>query len=94
VWAITPSAPPGTKRGALLGRSAATIDRRLAERRRMQRPRRVATTQLGSLLKSQIPVRTSTPWDEQAPGCVEIDLVAHCGTTTAGEYVWTLVLAT
>ena len=72
--------------------SAATIDRRLAERRRLQRPRGVATTKPGSLLKSQIPVRTFTPWDEQAPGFVEIDLVAHCGTSTAGEYVCTLTL--
>src|SRR5438270_3727529 len=80
------------ERGALLGLSAATIDRRLAERRRLQRPRGVATTKPGSLLKSQIPVRTYTPWDEQAPGFVEIDLVAHCGTTTAGEYVCTLTL--
>ena len=80
------------ERDALLGMSAATIDRRRAERRRRQRPRGVATTKPGSLLKSQIPVRTFTPWDEQAPGFVEIDLVAHCGTSTAGEYVCTLTL--
>jgi hypothetical protein len=82
----------GEERTALLGLSAATIDRRLAERRRRERPRGVATTKPGSLLKSQIPVRTYTPWDEQAPGFVEIDLVAHCGTSTAGEYVCTLTL--
>jgi hypothetical protein len=80
------------ERGGLLGLSAATIDRRLAAQRRRQRPRGVATTKPGSLLKSQIPVRTYTPWDEQAPGFVEIDLVAHCGTTTAGESVYTLTL--
>jgi hypothetical protein len=43
----------------------------------MQRPRGLATTKPGSLLTSQIPVRMYTPWDEQAPGCMEIDLVAH-----------------
>jgi hypothetical protein len=80
------------ERAALLAMSAATIDRRLAERRREQRPRGVATTKPGSLLKSQIPVRTYTPWDEQAPGFVELDLVAHCGATTAREYVCTLTL--
>lgn len=80
------------ERSALLGLSAATIDRRLAARRREQRPRGLTTTKPGSLLRSQIPVRTYTPWDEQAPGFVEIDLVAHCGTTTAGEYVCTLTL--
>jgi hypothetical protein len=64
-----------------------TSDRRLAERRRRQRPRGRATTKPGSLLQSQIPVRTYTPWDEPVPGFVEIeiDLVAPCGTTTAGE---------
>src|SRR5437899_2724768 len=63
-----------------------------ALRRRRERPRGVATTKPGSLLKSQIPVRTSTPGDEQAPGFVEIDLGAQCGTSTAGEYVCTLTL--
>jgi hypothetical protein len=80
------------ERNALLGMSAATIDRRLAEGRRVERPRGVATSKPGSLLKSQIPLRTDTPWDEQAPGFVELDLVAHCGATTAGEYVCTLTL--
>jgi hypothetical protein len=72
--------------------SAATIDRRLADQRRGPRPRGVATTKPGSLLKSQISVRPYTPWDAQAPGFVEIDLVAHCGTSTAGEYACTLTL--
>ena len=80
------------ERAALRAMSAATIDRRLAARRREQRPRGLATSKPGSLLKSQVPVRTYTPWDEQAPGFVEIDLVAHCGTTTVGEYVCTLTL--
>jgi hypothetical protein len=38
-----------------------------------------------------VPVRTSTPWEEQRPGFLEIDLVAHCGTTTEGFYLNTLV---
>jgi len=70
--------------------SAATIDRRLAAVRRQQRPRGLSTTKPGSLLKSQIPIRTYTPWDEEEPGFLEIDLVAHGGTTTAGAYVHTL----
>ena len=37
-------------------------------------------------------MRPDTPWDAQAPGFVELDLVAHCGTSTAGEYVCTLTL--
>jgi len=70
--------------------NAATSDRRLAAVRRQQRPRGLTTTKPGSLLKSQVPIRTYTPWDEEAPGFLEIDLVAHCRTTTAGEYVHTL----
>ena len=41
-------------------------------------------------MKKQVPIRTYTPWDEQAPGFLEIDTVAHCGTSTQGEYICTL----
>ena len=78
-------------REPLLRMSAATIDRRLPPFRLQQR-RRLGTTKPGTLLKQQIPVQTYTPWDEQRLGFVEIDLVAHCGTTTAGHYVNTLTV--
>lgn len=77
-------------RTALLQVSAATIDRRLARARREAKPFGLGTTKPGSLLKRQIPIKTYTPWDEQEPGFCEIDLVAHCGATTAGSYVHTL----
>ena len=79
-------------RVALTGMSAATIDRRLRELRQEAKPHGLATTKPGSLLRRQIPIRTYTPWDEQRPGFVEIDLVAHCGTTTAGTYLSTLTV--
>lgn len=78
-------------RAALLGMSAATIDRRLAIDRREAR-RGLSTTKPGTLLKQQIPVQTFIPWEDQRPGFVEIDLVAHCGTTTAGHYLNTLTV--
>lgn len=53
-------------------------------------PKGRATTKPGSLLKSQIPIRTGTEWDEKRPGFVEMDTVAHCGTSTRGQYVVTL----
>jgi hypothetical protein len=100
VWALPELVPALEREGALrltpqvreqlLGISAATIDRRLAAAKRRARPRGLATTKPGSLLKRQIPVRTYTPWDEQSPGFLEIDLVAHCGDTTAGTYCCTL----
>ena len=77
-------------RDKLLAMKAATIDRRLRTMKAGEKPRGIATTRPGSLLKKQVPVRTYTPWDEEAPGFLEIDTVAHCGTTTEGEYICTL----
>lgn len=77
-------------REALLQISAATIDRRLARAKHQAKPSGMGTTKPGSLLKRQIPIQTYTPWDEQEAGFCEIDLVAHCGTSTAGSYVNTL----
>ncbi len=42
------------------------------------------------MLKSQIPIRTYTPWDEEAPGFLEIDVVAHGGASAAGAFAYTL----
>jgi hypothetical protein len=52
-----------------------------------------AGTKPGTLLKKQIPIRTFAEWDEQCPGFVEIDLVAHDGGLAAGDYCQTLDLA-
>jgi hypothetical protein len=79
-------------RERLVRMSAASIDRHLRPFRLQRRPSGLSTTKPGSLLKQQVPVHTYTPWDEQRPGFVEIDLVAHCGTTTAGFYLNTLTV--
>ena len=42
------------------------------------------------MLKKAIPVRTFTEWSDERPGFEEIDLVAHCGETTEGQYLNTL----
>jgi hypothetical protein len=70
--------------------SPATIDRVLAPFRRALRPRGLSTTKPGTLLLSQIPIRTFAQWDDAQPGFLEVDLVAHCGPTTAGEFAYTL----
>jgi hypothetical protein len=70
--------------------SAATIDRLLAPDRAKGALKGRATTKPGTLLKSQIPIRTGTQWDDARPGFLEIDLVAHCGDSSAGEYCNTL----
>jgi len=73
----------------LLQMSRSTIDRCLGPTR-LEHPHGLSTTKPGSLLKKAIPVRTYTPWDEDRPGFLEIDLVAHCGQTTEGQYINTL----
>jgi hypothetical protein len=72
--------------------SAATIDRRLAQQRRRQRLKGRCTTKPGSLLKSQIPVRTWADWDDARPGFVEVDLVCHDGGNLAGPHAFTLTV--
>ena len=76
----------------LVKMSAATIDRRLASERAKLMPRGRSHTKPGSLLKSQIPIRTWADWDDAVPGFVEIDLVGHCGHSLKGEHAWTLTL--
>jgi hypothetical protein len=75
----------------LLHMSRSTIDRCLQPVRFEQR-RGLSTTKPGSLLKKAIPVRTYAQWDDARPGFVEMDLVAHCGETTAGQYLNTLTV--
>jgi hypothetical protein len=72
--------------------SAATIDRRLAGERARLMPRGRSHTKPGSLLKSQIPVRTWAEWDDAVPGFVEIDLVGHEGGNASGEFCFTLTV--
>jgi hypothetical protein len=76
----------------LAGMSAATIDRRLAPERRRYQLKGRSHTKPGSLLKSQIPIRTWADWDDAVPGFVEIDLVAHDGGNAAGEHAYTLTV--
>ena len=76
----------------LAGMSAATIDRRLAPERRKHQLTGRSRTKPGSLLKSQIPMRTWAEWDDAVPGFVEIDLVSHDGGNAAGEHAWTLTV--
>jgi len=49
----------------------------------------LSTTKPGSLLKKHIPIRVNQ-WDETKPGFLEADTVAHCGTSMAGMFVYTV----
>lgn len=70
----------------LVKMSAATVDRLLAPERKKLCLKAKSRTKPGTLLKHQIPVRTFADWDELKPGFLEIDLVAHDGGSSHGEY--------
>lgn len=79
-------------RELLLSLSPATADRLLKKERSRSGLRGLGTTKPGVLLKHQIPVRTFADWDDAKPGFLEADLVAHCGQSSRGEFLHSLVL--
>jgi hypothetical protein len=78
-------------RRIVLSMSAATADR-LLRAQRLHCLRSLSTTKAGPLLKQQIPLRTFEDWNEATPGFLEVDLVAHCGSSTLGSFLYTLTL--
>ena len=76
---------PEEVREKLLSASGRTLDR-LLEPLRWQEGRR-CLTRPGTLLRHQIPIRGSV-WDDENPGWLEVDTVALCGGSVAGEFVW------
>lgn len=74
-------------RELLLGVSSATLDRLLAPARAAHPLHGLSGTKPGSLLRTEIPVRTDN-WDIHQPGFLEADTVAHCGTSLAGSFIW------
>lgn len=76
---------PGRVREKLLEASDRTLDR-LLEPLRGEAGRR-SLTRPGTLLRHQIPIRGSV-WEEGSPGWLEVDTVALCGGSVAGEFVW------
>lgn len=74
----------------LLSMSAASIDRMLAPLRSHYK-RSYGGTKPGSILKKHIAVKTDQ-WNEEKPGFLEADTVAHCGTSLSGDFVWSLTM--
>ena len=70
--------------------SPATIDRLLRPFRQQGNRQRFSTTRPGSLLKNAIPIRTFSDWQDNRPGFLEVDLVAHCGDSVDGFFLYTL----
>jgi len=76
---------PGEVRDKLLMASGRTLDRLLEPLRGEGTGR--SLTRPGTLLRQQIPIRGSL-WEEGKAGWLEVDTVALCGGSVAGEFVW------
>jgi len=70
--------------------SASTIDRILSRNSDCVEKRlpRKAPSRPSHILRS-VPM-LKIPWNEQEPGRLEVDLVHHCGSSTSGDYLYTL----
>jgi hypothetical protein len=79
----------GRQRTLLRRVSPATLDRLLGGARAEHLGRGRCGTKPGSLLRTEIPIRTGT-WDLSRPGYLEADSVAHCGSSLAGDFIWSL----
>jgi len=73
----------------LLSMSRSSIDRCL-QKARYEKHKGLSTTKPGTLLKKAIPIRTWHDWDDARPGFLEMDLVAHCGSSVEGQFLYTL----
>ena len=74
---------------ALFTISPATIDRLMLTMRSKYLKQGLATTKPGSILKKHIPIKTNQ-WDETRPGFLEADTVAHCGSSVAGMFIYSI----
>ena len=72
--------------------SPATMDRLLADVRLVARGGQRRRAGFSSAVRRTVPVRTFEDWNDPLPGYVEVDLVAHAGTSAAGAFVQTMVL--
>lgn len=73
----------------LLSISPTTIDRVLKPFRIYHTGKGRSATKPGLLLKHHIPIQTNQ-WDETRPGFLEADTVAHCGSSLAGIFAYSL----
>jgi hypothetical protein len=79
-------------RGKLLAVSPATMDRLLTEVRVVARGGQRRRAGMSSAVRRSVPVRTFGDWNDPLPGYVEVDFVAHSGTSSSGSFVQTMVL--
>jgi hypothetical protein len=73
-------------RRQLLAMSVSTAERLLRAQRK-PRLHGLSNTTPGQPCKALIPVRMFSQWEEDRPGFVEMDLVAHCGEHLGGSFL-------
>lgn len=78
-------------RGLVLAVSAPTIDRLLADVRVVASGSLRRRAGFSSAVRRRVPVRTFGDWNDPPPGFLEVDLVAHGGTSVKGSFIQTLV---
>jgi hypothetical protein len=78
-------------RALLVGMSPATIDRLLKPARRRVLHRPMIHTPAANSVQRQVPIRTFGELRGLPVGYLECDLVCHCGTSTEGFYLTSLV---
>lgn len=74
----------------ITGISPSSIDRVVKGHRINNKKRIYCQTRPGSLLRRQIPIIIELADDINKPGHIQIDLIAHCGNSLSGEFLWTL----
>lgn len=77
-------------RKRIIGVSPSTMDRLLIRYKKRYRIKGRSYTKPGTLLKTQIPIRTFSEWNENKVGFEEVDLVGHDGGNIRGDVAHTL----
>jgi len=78
-------------RSLVLAVSAPTIDRLLADVRVVASGGLRKLAGFSSAVRRRVPIRTFGDWNDPSPGFLEVDLVAHGGTSVKGSFIQTLV---
>ena len=81
------------QRKKLIRISHSTIDRLLKTYKKRPVGKGRSYTKPGTLLKTQIPIRTFADWNEKKVGFFEIDLCGHDGGLAKGDFAWKLNFA-
>lgn len=69
---------------------SSTIDEKLKHQKEVERQKRKHHPKIHPLLYQKIPIKVFGEQDRTVWGNIQIDLVEHCGSSAAGEYINTL----